>query len=169
MKVGPADVHRDFAISTQFRKCWHLQRKPKSTQNFSSDKKVQFEPKYGATSPLFEHHTTSLVCNDSPLHTRLRSCILGALTHRATAGMESSLITLVDSLLDDLQAKGGGDLIEDFASAISVKVIGNLLGVSQADRAPFRGWSRAILGALESRLTNGQETLGNRSNNFPIT
>ena len=24
---------------------------------FSSDKKVEFEPKYGATSPLFEHHT----------------------------------------------------------------------------------------------------------------
>ena len=153
MKVGPADVQRDFAISTQFRKCWHLQRKPKSTQNFSSDKKVQFEPKYGATSPLFEHHTTSLVCNDPPLHTRLRSRILGALTHRATAGMESSLITLVDSLLDDLQAKGGGDLIEDFASAISVKVIGNLLGVSQADRAPLCGWSLAKLSALEPKLT----------------
>ena len=153
MKVGPADVHRDFAISTQFRKCWHLQRKPKSTQNFSSDKKVEFEPKYGATSPLFEHHTTSLVYKDLPLHTRSRSRILGALTHRATAGMESSLITLVDSLLDDLQTKGGVDLFEDFASAISVEVIGNVLGVPQADRAPLCGWSLAKLSALEPKLT----------------
>ena len=79
---------------------------------FSSDKKVEFEPKCGVTSPLFEHHTTSLVFNDLPLHTRVRSRIIGVLTRRAIAGMESNLITLVDSLLDDLQAKGGGDSLK---------------------------------------------------------
>ena len=137
----------------------------RDAQTFSSDKKVEFGPKYGAASPLFEHHTTSLVFNDPPLHTRVRSRIIGALTRRAIAGMESSLITLVDSLLDDLQAKGGGDLIEDFASAIPVEVIGNLLGVPHADRAPLRGWSLAILGALEPRLITEQEAVGNRSVN----
>ena len=135
----------------------------RDASTFSSDKKVEFEPKYGASSPLFAHHTTSLVFNDPPLHTRVRSRIIGALTRRAIAGMEASLITLVDSLLDDLQAKGGGDLIEDFASAIPVEVIGNLLGVPHADRAPLRGWSLAILGALEPKLSPEQEALGNRS------
>lgn len=38
----------------------------------SSDRKIEFKPKLG-TSPLYEHHTTSLVFNDPPLHTR-RSC-----------------------------------------------------------------------------------------------
>ena len=52
--------------------------------------------------------------------------------------MEPSLITLIDSLLDELQAKGSGDLIEDFASAIPVEVIGNWLGMPRADRAPWR-------------------------------
>ena len=137
----------------------------RDAQTFSSDKKVEFEPKYGATSALFEHHTTSLVFNDPPLHTRVRSRIIGALTRRAIAGMESSLITLVDSLLDDLQTSGGGDLIEDFASAIPVEVIGNLLGIPHADRAPLRSWSLAILGALEPVLTTEQEALGNRSVN----
>lgn len=130
---------------------------------FSSDKKVEFEPKYGAASPLFAHHTTSLVFNDPPLHTRVRKLIMGALTRRAIADMEPSLIALVDSLLDAIQIKGGGDLIEDFASAIPVEVIGNLLGVPHADRAPLRGWSLAILGALELKLTPEQEALGNRS------
>ncbi|MEO8718415.1 MAG: cytochrome P450, partial [Burkholderiales bacterium] len=37
----------------------------------SSDKKAEFQPKLGA-SPLYEHHTTSLVFNDPPLHTRVR-------------------------------------------------------------------------------------------------
>ena len=135
----------------------------RDAQTFSSDKKVEFTPKYGAGSPLLAHHTTSLVFNDPPLHTRVRKLIMGALTRRAIADMESGLITLVDRLLDRIAAAGGGDLIEDFASAIPVEIIGNLLGVPHADRAPLRGWSLAILGALEPRLTPQQEALGNRS------
>ncbi len=135
----------------------------RDAQSFSSDKKVEFEPKYGAASPLFEHHTASLVFNDPPLHTRVRKLIMGALTRRAISDMEPGLVTLVDSLLDNLEAKGSGDLIEDFASAIPVEVIGNLLCVPHADRAPLRAWSLAILGALEPKLTAEQEALGNRS------
>ncbi len=130
---------------------------------FSSDKKVEFTPKYGAGAPLLEHHTTSLVFNDPPLHTRVRKLIMGALTRRAIADMEPGLVALVDSLLDRIEAKGGGDLIEDFASAIPVEIIGNLLGVPHEDRGPLRDWSLAILGALEPKLTPEQEALGNRS------
>ena len=130
---------------------------------FSSDKKVEFTPKYGAGSPLLEHHTSSLVFNDPPLHTRVRKLIMGALTRRAIAAMEPGLVQLVDRLLDALEARGGGDLVEDFASAIPVEIIGNLLGVPHAERGPLRGWSLAILGALEPKLTREQEDLGNRS------
>jgi cytochrome P450 len=77
--------------------------------------------------------------------------------------MEPGLVRLVDSLLDRIAAQGGGDLIEDFASAIPVEIIGNLLGVPREDRGPLRGWSLAILGALEPKLTPEQEALGNRS------
>ncbi|MBX3657784.1 MAG: cytochrome P450 [Ramlibacter sp.] len=135
----------------------------RDAQGFSSDKKVEFTPKYGAGAPLLEHHTTSLVFNDPPLHTRVRKLIMGALTRRAIADMEPGLIELVDRLLDGIEARGGGDLIEDFASAIPVEIIGNLLGVPHADRGPLRDWSLAILGALEPRLTPEQEALGNRS------
>ena len=137
---------------------------------FSSDKKVEFTPKFagsagsnGAVPPLLEHHTTSLVFNDPPLHTRVRKLIMGALTRRAIADLEPGLGVLVDALLDRIESQGGGDLVEDFACAIPVEIIGNLLGVPHADRAPLRGWSLAILGALEPRLTAQQEALGNRS------
>ena len=43
----------------------------------SSDKKAEFLPKFGAT-PLYEHHTTSLVFNDAPMHPRVRRPMLGA-------------------------------------------------------------------------------------------
>ncbi len=145
---------------------------------FSSDKQVEFGPKYNhapfnqppyttpdGVAPLFEHHTHSLVFNDAPRHTRVRRLIMGALTRRAIEAMEPGLVQLVDSLLDKLQAQGGGDLIEDFASAIPVEIIGNLLDVPHADREPLRGWSLAILGALEPSITPEQEALGNRSVN----
>ena len=130
---------------------------------FSSDKHVEFAPKYGVDSPLYEHHTTSLVFNDPPLHTRVRKLIMGALTRRAIADMEPGLIALVDQLLDRIEAQRGGDLIEDLASAIPVEIIGNLLGVPHADRGPLRDWSLAILGALEPVPTPEQHAAGNRS------
>jgi len=120
----------------------------KSTKLFSSDKKKEFSPKYGA-SLLYEHHTTSLVFNDPPAHTRVRRLIMGALSPRAIAEMEPYLIALVDRLLDNLAAKHIVDLIDDFASAIPIEVIGNLLDVPRDEREPLRDWSLAILGALE--------------------
>ncbi|MBI5129044.1 MAG: cytochrome P450 [Rhodopseudomonas palustris] len=120
----------------------------KNTALFSSDKKREFAPKYG-DSLLFEHHTTSLVFNDPPAHTRVRRLITGALSPRAIAGMEPDLIALVERLLDAMAAKGDVDLIEDFAAAIPIEVIGNLLGVPHDERGPLRDWSLAILGALE--------------------
>src|SRR6201746_2398990 len=120
----------------------------KNTKVFSSDKKTEFAPKYGA-SLLYEHHTTSLVFNDPPAHTRVRRLIMGALSPRAISGMEPDLIALVDRLLDALAAKGKVDLIDAFASATPIEVIGNLLDVPQDERDPLRDWSLAILGALE--------------------
>lgn len=120
----------------------------KNTKAFSSDKKKEFLPKYG-NSLLYEHHTTSLVFNDPPAHTRVRRLIMGALSPRAIAGMEPDLIALVDSLLDRIAAKEHFELIGDFASAIPVEVIGNLLDVPHDEREPLRDWSLAILGALE--------------------
>jgi cytochrome P450 len=120
----------------------------KSTKLFSSDKKKEFAPKYGA-SLLYEHHTTSLVFNDPPAHTRVRRLIMGALSPRAIAEMEPDLIALVDRLLDGLAAKREVELIGDFASAIPIQVIGNLLDVPMEEREPLRDWSLAILGALE--------------------
>ncbi len=148
----------------------------RDAHTFSSDKQVEFGPKYnkapynappyalpGRDAPLYEHHTNSLVFNDPPLHTRVRKLIMGALTRRAIDDLTPGLVSLVDGLLEHLQAQGGGDLIEDFASAIPVEIIGNLLGVPHADRGPLRGWSLAILGALEPSLTPEQEALGHAS------
>jgi cytochrome P450 len=115
----------------------------------SSDKKREFAPKLGEGTPIFEHHTTSLVFSDPPLHTRVRRLILGAVNQRAIARMEPGLVTLVAQLLDALADREAPDLIDHFAAEIPLEVIGNLLDVPHAERAPLREWSLAILSALE--------------------
>lgn len=132
----------------------------KEPKLFSSDKRQEFGPKYGPT-PLYEHHTTSLVFNDPPYHTRVRRLIAGALTPRHVAAMELGLVALVDRLLDALEACGEADLIESFAGAIPVEIIGNLLDVPRSERGPLRAWSLAILGALEPVLTPQAAAAGN--------
>jgi cytochrome P450 len=127
---------------------------------FSSDKKKEFGPKFGP-SPLLEHHTTSLIFNDPPLHTRVRHAIVGALSQRHIAAMEPGLLKLVDELLAAMEKKGEVDLIADFAAAIPIGIIGNLLGIPHDERGPLRDWSLAILGALEPVLTTDRATAGN--------
>lgn len=134
----------------------------KNTKVFSSDKKKEFSPKYG-DSLLYEHHTTSLVFNDPPAHTRVRRLIMGALSPRAIAGMEGDIVKLVEMLLDRLAAKGKVELIGDFASAIPVEVIGNLLDVPHDEREPLRDWSLAILGALEPVISPEVFARGNKA------
>jgi cytochrome P450 len=128
----------------------------------SSDKKVEFKPKFG-DSPLYEHHTTSLVFNDPPLHTRVRRLIMGAVNQRAIARMEMQVGQLVDSLLNELQDKQDVDFITDFAAQIPIEVIGNLLDIPRPERSPLRGWSLAILSGLEPKPTPEMLERGNRA------
>jgi cytochrome P450 len=123
----------------------------KDATHFSSDKKREFGSKFGC-GLLFEHHTTSLVFNDPPLHTRVRKIIAGAFTPRAIADMEWAVSELVDGLLCRMAAMGCADLIADLAAAVPIEVIGNLLALPRDERGTLRDWSLAILGALEPAL-----------------
>jgi cytochrome P450 len=127
---------------TRFEDVVPVYRDPK---RFSSDKKKEFGPKFGPT-PLFDHHTTSLIFNDPPLHTRVRRAIVGAITQRHIAAMEPGLAKLVDALLDNMAERREVDLIA-----------GRLTGPDRHYRQParhsarrarsLRGWSLAILSA----------------------
>jgi len=156
---APACVQRDgsFVISRHA----DLDRIYRDTDTYISDKKRVFGPKFGLGTPLYQHHTTSLVFNDPPLHSRVRRVMTGAMTPRALAQMEPGLHSLVTRLLDDLPAKP--DLIADYAARIPIEVIGNLLGLPPDSRDPLRDWSLAILGALEPVLTPEQHATGNQA------
>jgi cytochrome P450 len=140
-----------------------LQAVYRDNKRFSSDKKVEFGAKYGAGTPLHRHHTTSLVFNDPPLHTRVRRLLAPAFTPRALKLLEHRFEALVARMLDKAAKNGGMDVIADFASALPVEIVGDMLAVPQEDRHLLRDWSLAILGALEPVLTPERNEQGTRA------
>jgi cytochrome P450 len=131
-------------------------------KTWSSDKKIDFHPNFGDSS-LYEHHTTSLVFNDAPYHSRVRKLLAPAFTPRALKALQPRIEALVDRLLDRAAERGEIDLIADFAAAIPLQLIGDMLGVPQDERGPLRDWSLAILGALEPVLSPAQRERGVRA------
>ena len=63
----------------------------------SSDKKIAFKEKFG-DSPLYTHHTTSLIFNDPPYHTVVRKLLAAGFTPRKLRSMEP-LIEKIDDII----------------------------------------------------------------------
>ena len=145
-------------LLTRYADCLDVYR----NSDVSSDKRNSFGPKFGDT-PLYRHHTTSLVFNDPPYHTRVRATLSEALKPRAIAPTVAALDRVVATLLDELEARRDVDVIEHFASRVPVEIISTLLTVPTEDREDLRRWSLAILGALEPELTAEQHADGNRA------
>jgi cytochrome P450 len=112
---------------------------------------------------LYEHHTSSLVFNDPPYHTRVRKLLAPAFTPRALKALQPRVETLVDRLLDRAAGRGGVDLMSDFAMEIPLQLIGDMLGMPVDDRRHLPGWSLAILSALEPVLKPEQFRRGNEA------
>src|ERR1051325_8504113 len=97
---------------SRYDDCAAVYRDP---DTWSSDKTHDFRPNFG-DSPLYEHHTTSLVFNDPPYHTRVRKLLAPAFAPRALAALQPRIEALVDRLLERAAARGEIDLIADFAA-----------------------------------------------------
>ena len=144
---------------TRYRDVVSMYRTPAA----SSDKTIEFGQKFGTTTPLFQHHTSSLVFNDPPLHTRVRKLLMGAMNTRTLAAMQEPLKRLVSQLIDKLIDGSEHDLIREFAAPIPIEVIGNLLAIPASLREPLRQWSLDILSALEPQPRQEVLERGNQS------
>jgi cytochrome P450 len=89
---------------------------------------------------------TSMLSLNPPEHTRLRRLVSRSFTARRVEQLRESVVALVGRLLDELE--GGGDFVRTFAFPLPVAVIGELLGVPEADRAQFqplvRDWTMIL-------------------------
>lgn len=125
-----------------------------------SDKTEAFSEKFGP-GPLYTHHTTSLIFNDPPYHTTVRKLLAHAFTNKKLAEMEPLIENVVDTLLDELQELEDADFVSAFAMRLPTEVISFMLGVPAEHRHKLRGFSLAILGALDPVVSPERLDAGN--------
>ena len=130
------------------------------SRDMLSDKTEAFGAKFG-DCPLRTHHTTSLIFNDPPYHTVVRKLIAGAFTPRKLAEMEPLIEGIVARLLDEVAGKGELDLIADFGMMLPTEIISFMLGIPESYRPKLRGFSLAILGALDPVVPADRMAAGN--------
>ena len=125
-----------------------------------SDKTIEFGRKFGP-GPLLTHHTTSLVFNDPPYHTLVRKLLASAFTPRKLAVFEGLIDGIVARLLDRVADTRELDLIAGFAKVLPTEIISFMLGIPESHRAQLRGYSLAILGALDPVVAPERLAAGN--------
>jgi cytochrome P450 len=110
-------------------------------KRFGKDFEGNMRRRYGGTGRMEEPAVASLartmLVQDPPDHTRLRSLVTKAFTARRVADMRPRIKALVDQQLDRVADKGEMDVMRDLAHRLPVIVICDMLGIPEEHRAPF--------------------------------
>lgn len=86
-----------------------------------------------------------LVMQDPPAHTAFRKLVARGFTPRQVADLEPVVREFVRERLPALA--DGGDVVETLFKPLPSMVVAHYLGVPEADRASFDGWTEAIVSA----------------------
>lgn len=89
----------------------------------------------------------NMLLKDEPDHRRLRKLVDRAFQRRGVLDMRSSIETMADRLLDELQGHDIVDLGSNYARRLPLEVICELLGLPDHDRAAFSEWTKTALSA----------------------
>jgi cytochrome P450 len=92
----------------------------------------------------------SLIGEDPPVHTHLRSAVNKVFTAHAIHRLEADVRAVCEKLFDEALESGEIDMVEDLAARFAVGMIARLVGVPEEDYGRVRDWTRrqsAINGA----------------------
>lgn len=82
---------------------------------------------------------------DPPEHRKFRGLVNHAFTPNLVSGLQRRVAELTHELLDEHIARGRFEFVSDFAFALPVVMIAELLGVPGSDRYLFRQWMEKML------------------------
>jgi cytochrome P450 len=100
----------------------------------------------------------SMLFQDPPDHTRLRSLVSKAFTSRAVDRLAPRIVDISEELLSAVATADRFDVIDTLAGPLPVIVIAEMLGVDPSDRRDFKRWSDAQAMGLNPLLTEDERT-----------
>lgn len=156
--VVPADnPGADYYVLSRHADIWTAAR---DHQTFSSAQGLTVN--YGELELIGLQDNPPMVMTDPPVHTEFRKLVSRGFTPRQVEAVEPKVREFVVERLEKLKAAGGGDIVAELFKPLPSMVVAHYLGVPEADRDQFDGWTDAIVAAntAEGGLGSALETLG---------
>ena len=102
---------------------------------------------YGEREKIGLDVAAPIVMLDPPEHTAFRRLVGRALTPRHVQAIEPLVRAFVVGRLDRLRELGEADVVAELFKPLPSLVVAHYLGVPEADRSHFDGWTEAIVEA----------------------
>lgn len=136
---GPAWRHEALALGPAVSVFGHADCKAiyRDHKTFSSR-----EPEASRDSHLGD--ALSLIGEDPPQHTHLRTSVNKVFNSKAIDELEPRIQELVDARLDEVIGRDEVDVVEDLAARVTVGMIGELVGIPREDWDRARTWTRRL-------------------------
>ncbi|MGZ4510498.1 MAG: cytochrome P450 [Mycobacterium sp.] len=117
---------------------------------------------YGDLEMIGLQDNPPFVMQDPPVHTEFRKLVSRGFTPRQVEAVEPKVRQFVIERIERLRADGGGDIVAELFKPLPSMVVAHYLGVPEADRAQFDGWTDAIVAAntTEGGVAGALESVG---------
>lgn len=112
-----------------------------TVRGFMSDTSWIPEEMRPRLEPPLRAVSRQMLFQDPPDHTRLRGLVAKAFTPRMIDSLRPVIQQIANDLLDQAEAKGQMEVIQDFAFPLPAIIIATMLGVPPEDREQFNRWS----------------------------
>ncbi|NRQ38137.1 cytochrome P450 [Nonomuraea sp. NN258] len=104
----------------------------------------------------FAEYFGSMINMDDPRHARLRRIVSRAFTPKMIKQFESDVESAATKIVDDLLEKGPGcDFVTEVAARLPLKIICDMMGISERDYGFVFDRSNLILGGFDPEYTGG--------------
>jgi cytochrome P450 len=142
-------------VLTRYDDCWAAMRDPRLGKDYASQIEQRFGPDW-RRHPSLTSGEHSMLNTSGPEHVRLRKLVTKAFTPRMIENLKPVIERVVNRLLDPVAEAGGGNVLEAVGFPLPVTIIGEMLGVPEADRPQFRRLVRDLVAIFEMQPTAGQ-------------
>ncbi|ORW04023.1 cytochrome [Mycobacterium lacus] len=155
--IPPGRPDHDYYVLSRHNDVWSAAR---DHETFSSAQGLTVN--YGELEMIGLQDNPPMVMQDPPVHTEFRKLVSRGFTPRQVEAVEPKVREFVVERIEKLRADGGGDIVTELFKPLPSMVVAHYLGVPEADRVQFDGWTQAIVAAnsAEGGVAGALETVG---------
>ena len=155
--IPPENPDHDYWVLSRHADVWEAAR---DNETFSSAQGLTVN--YGELEIIGLADNPPFVMQDPPVHTEFRKLVSRGFTPRQVEAVEPKVREFVVERIEGLRSNGGGDIVAELFKPLPSMVVAHYLGVPEADRKQFDGWTEAIVAAntTSAGITGAMSSVG---------